>query len=216
MVCGTVPVLLALTSKQRAACWSQEIARALTIGSLHRQLDISVMREHDLIESGPEVESTAVPASHHDSGLLMIGIFKMAKSIFFFGLGMGAIHLLHKDLADEVLKLASALRRDPEGRLVSFVLSKVDLIDVHRLRMISFGSFAYSALALVEGTGLLLEKAWAEYLTLTLTIMFLPWEVYELIRDANWMRVALLLINLAVLGYLVWLLQRKKSNTRAA
>ena len=73
-------------------------------------------------------------------------------------------------------------------------------------------TFAYSALALTEGVGLMREKVWAEYLTLSLTVMFLPWELFELARDPNWIRLALLLANLAVLAYLMWLLRRKKQT----
>jgi len=148
--------------------------------------------------------------SSHDRGLLLIGLFKLAKAIFFFCIGVGAIHLLHKDLEDEVMRLALRFRFDPESRFVSLLLNKVDLIDAHRLRQISVATFSYSALALTEGVGLLLEKVWAEYLTLILTISFLPWEIYELFRRPDWFRASLFLINLAVLGYLVWLLRRKK------
>lgn len=146
----------------------------------------------------------------HDRGLLAIGLFKLAKAIFFFCVGVGAIHLLHKDLEDEVMRLALRFKFDPESRLVSLLLAKVDLIDAHRLRQISVGTFGYSALALTEGVGLLLEKVWAEYLTLILTISFLPWELYELARKPDWFRLSLLLINLAVLWYLIWLLRRKR------
>jgi uncharacterized membrane protein (DUF2068 family) len=146
----------------------------------------------------------------HDRGLLLIGLFKLGKSILFFCIGVGAIHLLHKDLGDVVMRVAMALKFDPESRFVSLLLDKVDLIDVHRLKLISLGTFAYSVVALTEGVGLVLEKVWAEYLTLILTISFLPWELYELARRPNWFRLSLLLINLAVLAYLVWLLQRKK------
>jgi uncharacterized membrane protein (DUF2068 family) len=159
---------------------------------------------------------TEAGAGPHDRGLLLIGLFKLAKAIFFFCLGIGAFRLLHRNLTDEVMKLASALRFDPEGRLVGLLLEQVDLIDAHRLREIGFATFAYSGLALTEGLGLLLEKPWAEYLTLILTISFLPWELYELARHPNWMRLGLLLINLAVLAYLVWLLQRKKESGKTA
>jgi uncharacterized membrane protein (DUF2068 family) len=150
------------------------------------------------------------PAGSRDRGLLLIGLFKLAKAIFFFGVGVGAIHLLHKDLEDEVMRLALKFKFDPENRFVSLLLDKVDLIDAHRLRQISVATFGYSALALTEGVGLLLEKVWAEYLTLILTISFLPWELYELVRRPDWFRLSLLLINLAVLWYLVWLLRRKR------
>lgn len=151
------------------------------------------------------------PSGSHDRGLLAIGLFKLAKAIFFFCVGVGAIHLLHKDLEDEVMRLALRFKFDPESRIVALLLDKVDLIDAHRLRQISVATFGYSALALTEGVGLLLEKVWAEYLTLILTISFLPWELYELFRRPDWFRLSLLLINLAVLGYLVWLLRRKRA-----
>jgi uncharacterized membrane protein (DUF2068 family) len=139
----------------------------------------------------------------------------MAKSAFFFCVGMGAIHLLHKDLGDEVLKLAKILHRDPESRIVTLVLEKVDLVDAHRLRQLGIGTFAYSALALTEGIGLLLERTWAEFLTLALTLSFVPWEIYELVRHATWIKAGLFAINLAVLGYLVWLLERKGTFAKA-
>ncbi len=150
------------------------------------------------------------PHVSHDRGLLAIGLFKLAKAIFFFCIGVGALHMLHKDLEDEVMRLAVRFKFDPESRFVSLLLDKVDLIDAHRLRQISVATFGYSALALTEGVGLLLEKVWAEYLTLVLTLSFLPWELYELARKPDWFRLSLLLINLAVLWYLVWLLRRKR------
>lgn len=162
--------------------------------------------------------NAAGPGGKHgrDHGLLLIALFKLAKAIFFFGLGVGAVHLMNKNLSQEVLRLAALLRRDPEGRLVHLVLERVDLIDLHRLRQISLFTFGYSALSLTEGIGLLLEKAWAEYLTLILTISFLPWELFELARDPNWFRFGLLVINVLVLGYLVWLLQRKRRREQQA
>lgn len=162
------------------------------------------------LETAHTAGSQRNPKPGRDRGLVLIAIFKLFKAVFFFLLGVGAVHLMNKDLSQEVLRLAALLRRDPEGRLVHMVLEHVDLIDVHRLRQISFGTFGYSALALTEGIGLLLEKVWAEYLTLILTVSFLPWELFELARDPNWFRLVLLIINLVVLGYLVWLIQRKR------
>src|SRR5882757_11370235 len=91
--------------------------------------------------SSPELiqteENGVHPGRSHDRGLLLIGLFKLAKAIFFFGIGVGAIHLLHKDLEDEVMRLALKFRFDPENRFVSLLLDKVDLIDAHRVRQIS-------------------------------------------------------------------------------
>jgi uncharacterized membrane protein (DUF2068 family) len=56
----------------------------------------------------------------------------------------------------------------------------------------------------------MLEKPWAEYLTISLTVGFLPWELWELAHGASAFRIGILLTNLAVLAYLLWLLNRKK------
>jgi uncharacterized membrane protein (DUF2068 family) len=164
----------------------------------------------------PIVPTTA--SSHggvHDRGLFLIGLFKLAKALFFFCVGLGAIHLIEKNLGSELMRVVVALRRDPEGRFVQLLLEKADLITAHRLRQIGLFSFAYSGLALTEGIGLLLEKPWAEYLTLFLTISFLPWELFELATRPSWVRLGVLLTNLAVLAYLIWLLQRKKQKSLA-
>jgi len=173
------------------------------------------MSDQGVLSTKEESEPVTGEHAHHDRGLLAIGLFKLGKAILFFCIGIGALHLLHKDLSDEVLRLATALKFDPESRFVTVLLDKVDLIDAHRLKQISAATFGYSALALTEGIGLMLEKVWAEYLTLFLTVSFLPWELYELVRRPSWFRLSLLLINLAVLAYLVWLLRKKRVAEKA-
>ena len=162
--------------------------------------------------AAPAGKAGATHASHR-RGLLLIGLFKLSKSLFFFGVGLGALHLMHKDLGNEIMRVAQEVRFvDPESRFVLLMMKKADMIDAARLREIGFGTFAYSALALIEGTGLMLEKVWAEYLTLSLTVAFLPWEVYELIREPSWFRLGLLAINELVLVYLLSILRRKRSS----
>jgi uncharacterized membrane protein (DUF2068 family) len=147
---------------------------------------------------------------HHDKGLLLIGLFKLVEAAFFVAVGLGVLHFLHRDLGDAVLKLATRMRMDPEGRLVSFALDHVDSITQHRLKQIGVATFLYAAMRVTEGVGLVLEKVWAEYLTVGVTVSFLPWELYEIFRQADWIRVGLFVVNLAVLAYLLWWLRRKQ------
>jgi uncharacterized membrane protein (DUF2068 family) len=56
-----------------------------------------------------------------------------------------------------------------------------------------------------EGVGLYLEKAWGEYLTLAITVSFLPWEIYEIFRRQTAIRFCLLTANLLVFFYLLQL-----------
>jgi uncharacterized membrane protein (DUF2068 family) len=153
---------------------------------------------------------------HHNSGLLAIGVLKLAEAVFFFLVGAGAIHFIHRDLGDSTLRLAARLRVDPDGRLVSYVLDHLDAITALRLKQIGVVTFFYAGLRVIEGIGLVMEQLWAEYLTVGATTVFLPWEFYEIARHPDWIRVCLLVANLIVLTYLVWWLGRSRRTRTAA
>lgn len=66
------------------------------------------------------------------------------------------------------------------------------------------GGIIYGALELLEGFGLLWRRRWAEYLVLVATCAFLPVEVDELLRHPTPVKAIALLVNLAIVAYLVW------------
>jgi uncharacterized membrane protein (DUF2068 family) len=61
----------------------------------------------------------------------------------------------------------------------------------------------YAVLQLAEGIGLWSLKRWGEYVAAVGTSVFLPLEVYELTKDITYLKVAALVINLALVAYLV-------------
>ena len=142
--------------------------------------------------------------------LELIATYKLLQAALLVSVGVGALRLLGKDVADLLTNLADKWSIDAEGRLVRFLLSKATLLDDHMLRRISTFLFCYAALGLIEGIGLMLEKAWAEYFTAIITASFLPLEIFELAHRVTWFRVGLLVVNLAVLAYLVGHLVRRR------
>jgi uncharacterized membrane protein (DUF2068 family) len=155
------------------------------------------------------------PRHKRDRWIIVIGVLKLLKAVLFVLLGVGALKLLHKDLVDILTRLAIDMRFDPESHFVNLVLEKVALIDAHRLRQISVAIFCYAALDVIEGTGLVLEKTWAEYLTLVLTASFLPWEIFEILRHVTWVKIILTIINMLVVVYLVYVVNMR-ARERAA
>ncbi|HLH35547.1 MAG TPA: DUF2127 domain-containing protein [Alloacidobacterium sp.] len=152
--------------------------------------------------------STKTAHRPHDRWILVIGGFKLLKGILFILLGIGALKLVHRDIVDMLTKWVIDLHFDPESRFVNLVLDKAALIDAHRMKQISIAIFCYAGLDFVEGTGLVLEKTWAEYLTLILTASFLPWEFFEILRRPSWVKGGLILVNVLVVVYLIFYVQR--------
>ncbi|MFN2606283.1 MAG: DUF2127 domain-containing protein [Acidimicrobiales bacterium] len=89
----------------------------------------------------------------------------------------------------------------------TFVLKELDRVVGLRsdtLRVLLFTAVVYTVLEGVEAVGLWRGRRWAEYLTAVATAGFLPFEVHELAKRVSVGRVLALVVNLAVLVYLVW------------
>lgn len=134
---------------------------------------------------------------------MLIAAFKLLKGLALLAAGIGALRLLHKDLAEVLDHWVNAFRIDPQDRYIHWLLAKLPLIDDRRLKELSVGTFIYSAIFLTEGTGLAFHQRWAEYFTIVTTASFLPLEVYELIRHATVAKGVALAINIIVVIYLV-------------
>jgi uncharacterized membrane protein (DUF2068 family) len=197
-----------------------QVRGALTNERRDRQLGVRgverTMPERGLtMETQPGIQPQVARKKDHAGGLLLVGLFKLSKAVFFTAVGAGALHLVHKDVGNVVMHIIDALRIDPESRFVGMVMDKAYLINSHQLRRAGTLSFLYAGLCVVEGTGLVLRKGWAEYFTVILTAMALPWETYELVERYSPYKVGLLIINLVVLFYLLWILKRKKEQEQA-
>ena len=77
-----------------------------------------------------------------------------------------------------------------------------------KMELASAGAFAYAALFTVEGIGLLMRKRWAEWLTIVATASLIPFEIYEIVKEATALRIATLVVNILVVAYLAWRVKR--------
>jgi len=139
---------------------------------------------------------------------MLIAVFKLFKGFVLLAVAIGALRLLHRDLAGVVDHWVNAFRVDPHNRYLHWLLAKLPMVDDRKLKELSIGTFIYAAVFLTEGTGLAFHKRWAEYFTIITTSSFLPLEVYELIHHATIAKGVALAINIAVVIYLVRELRR--------
>lgn len=148
----------------------------------------------------------------HSRGLWLIAAFKLFKGLALLAVGVGVLRLLHKDAAAEMERWADLFRVDPDNLYIHRLLERFSNLDDRKLKELSVGTFFYSALLLTEGIGLSLGKRWAEYFTIIATSSFIPLEVYELAKQASLAKVMILLINIAVVAYLVIEVRRNRKN----
>ena len=142
-----------------------------------------------------------------DRGILAIAIFKLFKAALLIAAAIGAFSLLHKNVADALMSLLNTLHVDHDNNYLHGFVTKLGLLDDRKLIEIGAGSIFYAAMLGTEGVGLLLKKHWAEYLTVIATSLLIPLEIYELAKHASIGKVIVLIINVAVVVYLIYRLK---------
>lgn len=164
-------------------------------------------------------------------GLYLIAIFELVKTVLFLVAAAGVFHLVKRDTQVELTRLLHAFRISGDSHFIKDLLLRANVITDPGKRILSGVALLYALLHATEGIGLLLRQRWAEYFTVIMTALPLPYEVYLLVHhtthskvvgivppDQKWLalfsqhifviKIFVLLANLGIVYYLVYHLRR--------
>ncbi|THJ25429.1 MAG: DUF2127 domain-containing protein [Nitrospira sp. CG24E] len=150
--------------------------------------------------------------SHH-TGLAVIALFKVVKGLLLLLLGLGLLKLMHAEIATLFSLLIEALHLNADSRFIHTLVLKVDALQSNSVLLAGLVSLGYAGILLIEGVGLWLELTWASYLTVVSTGLLLPFEIYEVVEQVSLLRIGVLLLNLAIVAYLI--IQLRRPTVRA-
>lgn len=144
--------------------------------------------------------------------LRAIALFKMAKAAALVAVGVGALKLVNVDLADVVGHWVARIGLAPGSHDIGRALLQAAAVTSPHIKAVGVGSFVYAGLFATEGIGLWLLKTWAEWMTIVLTSSLVPLEVWELVRRPGWVKLVVLVVNVALVGYLVWVVREERAG----
>ena len=140
---------------------------------------------------------------------MLIAGFKLFKAILLLAAALGTMKLLHRDVKETLTGWARHLHVDPQGKKANAVISRATGLSPLQLEGVAGGELFYSGLLFTESVGLLLRRRWAEYFTVITTATFIPLEIYELLEKVSAVKVGVLVVNIAIVLYLM----RRLKNT---
>ena len=147
--------------------------------------------------------------------LKLIAVERILRGVL---LAIGGIYLL-THLGSDYGRLAERIMRsvelDPHQHFLHSIVSRLHSLHAEQLRLVALLALGYGGIELIEGIGLWLDQLWAEYLTLTVTTLLIPLEVYELVRSPSIWKAGGITINILIVGYLARLLRRRLVRERA-
>jgi len=155
------------------------------------------------------------PATH-TKGLRTIALVEAAKGAIVLVIGFGLLSFLGRDAEEYAELVVNRLHLNPAHHYPQiFIHAMTDVTD-SKLWMLAGLAALYSLIRFVEAYGLWNQRRWAEWLAALSGAVYVPVEIYEIAHRASWLKVGALLINLAIVAYMVWLLTENRRRARHA
>jgi uncharacterized membrane protein (DUF2068 family) len=136
----------------------------------------------------------------------MVAVFEAFKGAVALASGYVLVHMIRREVDFEyaVERILFSLHINPNNHWSREILHAANRISGTSIAMIAAIAFSYAALRFVEGYGLWRQRAWAEWLAIVSGCIYIPFEVYKIVRRPNELHWAILGINILVVLYIAW------------
>jgi len=142
----------------------------------------------------------------HARGLHIVALFEGAKGLLVLVAGCGLLSLIHKDIHEAAMRLVKHFHLNPASHYPQIFLDLTERINDTNLWSMALAAAMYFVVRMIEAAGLWLRKSWAEWFAVLTGGMYIPIEIFEVVRSVTWPRVTVLVINLGVVSYLLYVL----------
>jgi len=150
---------------------------------------------------------------HGDRLLPWIAAERAVRAVLLAAVGIVLLTHLHENWASDVTELAHKSGLDPKSNWIQRILHDATRLSASRAFLFGIVALAYAALEGTEAYGLWNRRRWAEWLTVLATSLLLIPEVWELTKSATVLKVGALVVNLAIVAYLLWRLRAPSTAT---
>lgn len=158
-----------------------------------------------------------MPKSQSSSAIKAVATFEALKGVVAFAAASGALLLVHRDLHQLALRLVEFTHLNPASKYPSIFITAASHLQEPRILMLAAGAALYCLARFIESYGLFRGAAWAEVFAAVSGGIYVPLEVIAVIREPDWLRLAVLAINILVVWIAVRaLLQRRRARSSHA
>jgi uncharacterized membrane protein (DUF2068 family) len=135
--------------------------------------------------------------------LRTVAVFEAAKGLIVLLLGLGLLRLVHKNLDEFAESLIRFLHVSPAGHLSNLFVTAAGRTTDKNLWLIAAAAMVYALVRFAEAFGLWHDREWAEWFALLSGSMYLPWEVYSLLRRPLPIKWIVLTVNIIIVLYML-------------
>jgi uncharacterized membrane protein (DUF2068 family) len=148
----------------------------------------------------------------HSRGLHVVALFEGTKGLLVLLVGFELLTYIHKDINEAAMHLVKHLHLNPASHYPRIFLDLMEHIDDTKLWSMALAAAMYFVVRMIETVGLWLRKTWAEWFAVLTGGMYIPVEIYEVASKVTWPRITVLVVNLGVVSYLLFVLIKDREK----
>jgi len=154
----------------------------------------------------PTTDKPAAVRHSHRAGLRTVALVEALKGVLALMVAYVLIVLIRRDVdfEDAAEHVLFFFHIGLKHRLSQQFLHAADKMSDTSIAMIIGIAIAYASLRFLEGYGLWRQRVWAEWLAIVSGCIYLPFEIYKLIRHPNELHWVILIVNILVVLYIAW------------
>jgi uncharacterized membrane protein (DUF2068 family) len=145
--------------------------------------------------------------------LRVIALYKLVKVLLLLATAYEVVRLRNALTVVHIYAWIATLPSGLERDLVRNAMVWFSGLSDARVEALRAVTLAYATIFAVEGIGLWMRRRWAEWLTIVVTGSLIPLEIWELIHRPNFSKVGVIIVNVAIVWYLI---VRVRKEHRAA
>ncbi len=151
----------------------------------------------------PHTAPVPAIAPQHSFGLRLIAIYEAVKTVAMIAIAIGAFHLDRQENFEHLVHWLEHLPLTESNSLRWNLVSTLQDLGPSKFVAIGIVALAYAAIFATEGIGLWMRQHWAEWFTVIATGSLIPLELYEVFGHFGWLKLLVLVGNIAIVVYLV-------------
>jgi uncharacterized membrane protein (DUF2068 family) len=149
-----------------------------------------------------------------EKSLKTIAVFEFSKGLLVLIAGLGVLSLLNYNIQNKFEDYVSSFNYVPHGKVSAIIYYAITHPKNSLLILLASFAIIYSSLRFAEGYGLWHQANWAKWIGLISTLIYLPYEIYDLVIRPGIIPVFLIAINLIVIYVLYANIRIKNPNHR--
>jgi len=155
----------------------------------------------------PRIPHPRIDDPAHVKGVRTIATVEFTKGVIVVLAGLGVFSMRHKDIWGVTESFLEFLHINPHHHhhFVGVFVALVHRVSDVRLWKIATVAAIYVTLRFVEAYGLWYVRPWAEWLAFASGAIYIPFEAADLLRRLTWFRVLVIVVNVAIVLYMLML-----------